>query len=91
MWTTTLTYDTKALESAPEGYEIISEILLKIEILKEEDGNGKPVPGFEPPEFLPAESDLVVIKRTWDTHKSAKELVDFIEPYSYITAVLEED
>jgi len=81
MWITTVTMDFNVLVQKPL-VEALALINQKNTQLKEIDGGGRCIPGFEDPDMgslSPAELEFHVIKRIWNTQSAATEYVSFIQ------------
>jgi hypothetical protein len=81
MWITTVTMDLNVLSQKPLD-EALALIGQKNTQLKEIDGGGRCMPGFESPNGVSlshAEIESHVIKRIWNTQSAATEYVSFIQ------------
>jgi hypothetical protein len=83
MWIATVTTDINVLAQNSESHaEATALIQQKTTQLKEIDGNGQGIPGFENPDWWStpvSELENRIIKRTWNTQSAATEYASFLQ------------
>jgi hypothetical protein len=84
MWITTVTIDINMLAQIPQALRLEAAALRgqHTNQLKEIDGNGRCIPGFENPNMWStptAELENLIIKRTWNTQSAATEHASFLQ------------
>jgi hypothetical protein len=84
MWITTVTIDINRLAQITQELRLEAAALRRQHTnqLKEIDGNGQYIPGFEHPDMWStpvAELENLIVKRTWNTQSAATEHASFLQ------------
>jgi hypothetical protein len=94
MWITTVTYSAEQAQF--ESVESVTDGILAINSIRDQlaavDGNGEPVPGFEPPSSVVSGNfQSTTVKRYWNTETAAQDFVNFLSQFSWATASYEQN
>lgn len=93
MWISTITIDLNTIQALSfEDQNILNTAINNKKLsLREIDGNGHGVSGFEAEAEIEPTATTKIVKRAWNTQSAAQEFVDFINGvHICMTATLEE-